>query len=56
MLNCLVLLDDRLAERLHRLLNVRQIGLDVDDPLFLRHAPTLHEVVGGIKMSNSDFP
>ena len=56
LLNRLFLLDDRLAERLHRLLDVRQIGLDVDDSLFLRHAPTLHEVEVRIKKIDPYFP
>ena len=48
LLNHLVLLDDGLVERLHQLLEVRQVGLDIDQPFVIRHGRSVTRNGSGI--------
>lgn len=48
LLNHLVLLDDGLVERLHQLLQVRQVGLDIDQPFVIRHGDSVTRTGPGI--------
>lgn len=45
LLDRLVLLDDGLVKRLQQLFHVGDAGLNIDDPLILRHADTVHELI-----------
>ena len=45
MLDRLVLLDDGLVKRLQQLFYVGDAGLNIDDPLILRHADTVHQLI-----------
>ena len=48
LLDHFVLFDDGLVERLNQLLQVCQVGLDVDQSFIIRHEDSLHRAKAGI--------